>query len=75
MYQVQRPQNYGKILIDKSRFYEIVLDDLDLHRTRPLRHSLIEEARLVLFIHCQDPLRKRLEDMLYCTREGSGLLL
>ena len=72
MYQVQRLQNYGKILIDKSWFYEIVLDNLDLHRTRLLRHSLIEEARLVLFIHCQDPLRKRPKDMLYCTREGSG---
>ena len=75
MHQVQRPQNYGKILIDESWFYEIVLDNLDLHRTRLLPHSLIEEARLVLFIHCQDPLRKRPKDMLYCTREGSGLLL
>ena len=34
MYQVQGPQNYGEILIDKSWSYEIVLDNLDFHRTR-----------------------------------------
>ena len=68
MYQVQRPQNYEKILIDENWFYEIALDNLDLHRTRLLRHSLIEEARLVLFIHCQEPPHEHLSSWASCRR-------